>query len=238
MLALARPAHKSNTPKGAQPIGLALPIQSARGQFIRLVGERKQSYFPVMKTCEAEILVAPGYKGADPRHWQARWADKISTASLVEMGDWHKPVFEDWKANLVARVNQAQKPVLFIAHSIAVHVIVRAAPEFTVPIAGAFFVSPPDVENPAIRPKHLMTFGPASCEPLTFPSATLASRNDHFCSYEVAEDMAAAWGSLFVDAGQSGHINTESGHGPWPEGLMVFARFLAKIKRKDENDGS
>jgi hypothetical protein len=29
-----------------------------------------------------------------------------------------------------------------------------------------------------------------------------------------------------IDAGESGHINAESGHGPWPEGIMVFAHFL------------
>jgi predicted alpha/beta hydrolase family esterase len=95
---------------------------------------------------------------------------------------------------------------------------------------GAFLVAPPDVENPAIRPRHLMTFGPAPREPLPFPSITIASRNDHFCSFEVAEDMAASWGSLFIDAGASGHLNGESGHGPWPEGLMVFSKFMNNLK--------
>ncbi|MCB1459938.1 MAG: alpha/beta hydrolase, partial [Nitratireductor sp.] len=25
------------------------------------------------------------------------------------------------------------------------------------------------------------------------------------------------------------HINAESGHGPWPEGLMVFAKFMGRL---------
>jgi hypothetical protein len=58
---------------------------------------------------------------------------------------------------------------------------------------------------------------------------TIASRNDPFCDYAKADDMAAAWGSLLVDAGMSGHLNHESGHGPWPEGLMMFSRFLARL---------
>ena len=60
-----------------------------------------------------------------------------------------------------------------------------------------------------------MTFGPYPRDPLPFPSIVIASRNDPFCDFDVAEDIAAAWGSLFIDAGQAGHLNSESGYGPW-----------------------
>jgi predicted alpha/beta hydrolase family esterase len=33
-----------------------------------------------------------------------------------------------------------------------------------------------------------------------------------------------------IDAGEAGHINADSGHGPWPEGTMVFAKFLSQLK--------
>ena len=183
-----------------------------------------------MKTSDAEILIVPGYKGSNEDHWQTRWERNITSARRVQMGDWHKPVFEDWKANLVAAVEDTTKPIILVGHSIGSQVIVQAAKEFQKPVKGALLVAPPDVENPDIRPKHLLTFGPASTDPLPFPSVTIASRNDHFCAFEKAEDMAASWGSLFKDAGESGHINHESGHGPWPEGLMVFSRFLKQIE--------
>ncbi len=183
-----------------------------------------------MKTSEADILIVPGYKGANEDHWQSRWERNITSARRVEMGDWHKPVFEDWKQNLIDAVSDTTKPVILVGHSIGSQVIVQAASEFNRPVKGALLVAPPDVENHDIRPKHLLTFGPAPTAPLPFPSVTIASRNDHFCSFEKAEDMAANWGSLFMDAGESGHINHESGHGPWPEGLMVFSRFLKQIK--------
>ena len=183
-----------------------------------------------MKTTDAEILIVPGYKGSGPDHWQTRWETKLSAARRVAMGDWHKPVFEDWKQNLIDAVDAAEKPVVLVGHSIGSQVIVHAANAFSRPVAGAFLVAPPDVENPAIRPRHLLTFGPARTDPLPFPSLTVASRNDEFCSFEVAERMAADWGSLFLDAGESGHINAESGHGPWPEGLMVFSKFMNHLK--------
>lgn len=187
-------------------------------------------HLPPMKTSDAEILIVPGYKGANEDHWQSRWERNITSARRVQMGDWHKPVFEDWKANLISAVKAAKKPVFLVGHSIGSQVIVQSAKEFDHPVKGALLVAPPDVENPDIKPRHLMTFGPASRDPLPFPSVTIASRNDHFCAFEKAEDMAAAWGSLFMDAGESGHINHESGHGPWPEGLMVFSRFLKQIE--------
>lgn len=182
-----------------------------------------------MKTSQATILMVPGYKGSGENHWQTRWENNLKSATRVQMGDWHKPVFEEWRQNLIDAVKSAVKPVVIIGHSIGAQVIVHASDEFEGKVAGAFLVAPPDVENASIRPRHLLTFGPYSRQPLAFPSFTIASRNDQFCSYEKAEEMAASWGSFLVDAGQSGHIDDASGHGTWPEGLMVFSKFMSRI---------
>lgn len=182
-----------------------------------------------MKASEAEILMVPGYTNSGPGHWQTRWQDKLSTARRVEQAEWSKPVREDWTREIADAVNAAAQPVVLVAHSLGVAAAVQAVSRFEKPVAGAFFVAPPDVANASIRPRHLMTFGPYPREPLPFPSVVVASRNDPFCGIDVAEDIAGAWGSLFVDAGEAGHLNTESGHGPWPEGLLVFARFLSRL---------
>ena len=84
-----------------------------------------------MKTTETEILIVPGYKGSDDNHWQTRWERKLTSARRVQMGDWHKPVFEDWKANLLEAVAKAEKPVILVGHSIGSQVIVQAAKEFS-----------------------------------------------------------------------------------------------------------
>lgn len=182
-----------------------------------------------MKVKDADIIIVPGYTNSGPDHWQSRWQAKLSTARRVEQAEWSKPVREDWVANVAAAVNEAERPVVLVAHSLGVAAVVQAIGEFRKPVAGAFLVAPPDVANPAIRPKHLMTFGPYPREPLPFPSIVIASRDDSFCDFAVAEDIAAAWGSLFIDAGNSGHINAASGHGPWPEGSLTFARFLSRL---------
>lgn len=182
-----------------------------------------------MKAADADILIIPGYTNSGPDHWQSRWQARISTARRVEQEQWSKPVREDWVARIAAAVNEAERPVVLVGHSLGVASAVLAVPQFRRPVAGAFFVAPPDVANPKVRPKHLMTFGPYPRDPLPFPSLVIASRNDAFCAFDVAEDIAAAWGSQFLDAGDAGHINAASGFGPWPEGSLTFARFLKRL---------
>lgn len=183
-----------------------------------------------MKVSEAEILIVPGYTNSGPDHWQSRWEKRMSTARRIEQAEWSKPVREDWVARIIEEVNAASKPVVLVAHSLGVPTVLHAVPYIGHRVAGGFFVAPPDVANETIRPKHLMTFGPYPMERLPFPSITVASRNDPFGTYEHAEEITKAWGSMLMDAGESGHLNAESGHGPWPEGGMVFAQFLAQLQ--------
>jgi hypothetical protein len=183
-----------------------------------------------MRANEAEILIVPGYTNAGPEHWQSRWQSKLSTARRVEQHEWAKPVRDDWAARIAEEVNRSASPVVLVAHSLGVAAAIHAIPQMTGRVAGGFFVAPPDVANPAIRPKHLMSFGPYRRDPLPFPSIVVASRNDPYSDFEQADDIAAAWGSLLIDAGEAGHINVESGHGPWPEGSMVFAKFLSHLR--------
>lgn len=184
---------------------------------------------PPMKVKDADILIIPGYTNSGPAHWQSRWQAKLSTARRIENVDWVKPMREEWTQAVARCVNEAVRPVVLVAHSLGIPAAIHAIGRFEKPVAGAFLVAPPDVANEEIRPRHLMTFGPYPREPLPFPSVTVASRNDPYCRFEVAEDIAAAWGSLFIDAGEAGHINADAGYGPWPEGSMVFAQFLSRL---------
>jgi predicted alpha/beta hydrolase family esterase len=186
-----------------------------------------------MKIRDANILIIPGYTGSEPDHWQSRWQAKFPNATRVEQDDWHKPVLADWKVNVLITLDTLPDAVVVVAHSLGCSTFVKAMADGSAEqrgkIKGAFLVAPPDVENTAIRPKHLQTFGPSPTDPLPFPSVVIASQDDAFCAYEKASDMANCWGSQLIDARESGHINAKSGHGPWPDGLMVFANFMTKL---------
>ena len=86
-----------------------------------------------------------------------------------------KAVREDWVKRLIDDVNASTKPVVIVAHSLGVATALHALPHVEKKIAGAFLVAPPEVTNPKIRPKHLMTFGPYPREPLPFPSLVVAA---------------------------------------------------------------
>lgn len=188
-----------------------------------------------MKASEADILFIPGHGKCGPEHWQSRWQAKLATARRVDQHAWRSPVREHWVDAISEAVDAATKPVVLVAHSLGIPAALHALPNCRGKVAGAFFVSPPDLEQPGQLPDglsldKLRAFGPYPRDPLPFPSITIASRNDPHGSYEHAGDVANAWGSLLVDAGNSGHIDAASGHGPWPEGTMVFARYLSRLK--------
>ena len=183
-----------------------------------------------MRTSDSDILFIPGLSGSGPDHWQTRWETKLSTARRVEQDDWEHPDAAAWPARIVEVVSATTRPVVVVAHSLGVIALVQAAPRLPEGLVrGAFLVGPADVEEPGLKPESLEAFAPIPRDPLPFPSVLVGSRTDPFCSYERAEDLAYAWGSVLVDAGEAGHINTESGFGPWPEGLMRFAGFLRQL---------
>jgi predicted alpha/beta hydrolase family esterase len=183
-----------------------------------------------MRTSDCDILIIPGYENSGPDHWQTRWERQLSSARRVEQASWDKPKREHWVGRIVSEVGRAKRPVVLVAHSLGVVAAAHAAALLKPGmVRGGFFVGLPDVERPDFIPDVALDFAPIPLDPLPFPSVLVASRTDPHCSYERAEDIAFAWGSAIVDAGDSGHLNDASGHGPWPEGLMRFAGFLKRL---------
>jgi predicted alpha/beta hydrolase family esterase len=182
-----------------------------------------------MKVKEADILIVPDHGGSGPEHWQTRWQQRLSTARRVEQTDRDRPDRAGWTRRIADAVNGAERPVVLVAHSLGVAAAVHAVPDFRQAVAGAFLVAPPDLEAAGPMQKMRREFGPYPREPLPFPSLLVASRNDPWCDIAVAEDIAGAWGSLFIDAGEAGRIDGDAGYGPWPEGSMAFAGFLSRL---------
>jgi predicted alpha/beta hydrolase family esterase len=187
-----------------------------------------------MRASEAEILVIPGLGGSGPDHWQSRWEAKIPAVRRVVQADWEKPELAAWRDRIVEDVERVARPVILVAHSLGVLAAVHAAPflakgESSGKVKGGFLVAPPSVEVlaelDALDPAFLTVPG----EPLPFPSLVIASRDDPYSSFAQSEALARKLGAELIDAGFSGHINSESGHGPWPEGLMRFAGLLKTL---------
>jgi serine hydrolase len=187
-----------------------------------------------MRASEADILVIPGLGGSGPDHWQSRWEAKIPAVRRVVQADWEKPRLVAWRDRIVKEVAREARPVVLVAHSLGVLAAVHAASflakgESSGKVKGGFLVAPPSVEVLAGLDALDPAFLTLSRQPLPFPALMIASRNDPFSSFAESEVLARTLGAELIDAGSSGHINSESGHGPWPEGLMRFAGFLKTL---------
>jgi predicted alpha/beta hydrolase family esterase len=182
-----------------------------------------------MKTSQADILIQPGLNGPDDDLWLARWEAKLATARIIAQADWHAPRAPDWTISIQEAVAQASRPVILVGHGIGCHALAHAAVGFDPGrVAGAFLVAPVDPEAPEALAGN-RDFGADAPAPLPFPSVAISARNDPHCTQERARAFAKAWGAEFVDAGESGAIDSAAGFGPWPEGLMRFAGFLKAI---------
>ncbi|MCI4678405.1 alpha/beta hydrolase [Rhodoblastus acidophilus] len=188
-----------------------------------------------MRVSDLDILIVPGLGGSGPDHWQSRWAQKLSTARLVEQDDWVNPARDAWVAAILREIDAAARPVALVGHSLGSLAAASAIAETPAreKIAAAFLVAPPDPDaeklppgliDPAFKEKAPQTA-------LGVPGVLVASRNDSFADYAFAEQLAQQWGLDLADAGEAGHINAESGHGPWPEGLMRLAGLFSRLSR-------
>jgi predicted alpha/beta hydrolase family esterase len=182
-----------------------------------------------MRTAEADIVLVAGLHGVTPDHWLARWAGRLKTAHLVQQADWSRPNRPDWLLAFRQAAAIGNRPLIVVGHGLGATTIIAALPQAPRSIAGAFFVAPATdrsiLANAAIDP----TFAPVPLAPLPFPAHVLASSNDPYCALADAQALASAWGASFADIGELGHVDPASGHGPWPEGLMSFGGFLARL---------
>ncbi|MBV8851030.1 MAG: serine hydrolase family protein [Methylobacteriaceae bacterium] len=182
-----------------------------------------------MRTSEADLLVIPDRGGSGPDHWQTRWEQKLSTARRIEQRDWNNPQREEWVPVIASAIKEATRPVVLIAHSLGAVAAIHAARETAPWIKGAFLVAAPSEERLASVAEADPAFRPFPRDKLPFPSVLVASRDDPYSDFAQSEALARAWDAKLVDAGAAGHINAESGHGPWPEGLLQFAAFMKRI---------
>ena len=182
-----------------------------------------------MKIADVDILIAPGLGNSPADHWQRRWGRRMTNARFIEQENWDQPVLADWIARIHQEILFSTRPVVLIGHSLATAAIVLAARTLAdTKVRGAFLVSPPDFAADTI-PTEVKPFAPPT-DPLPFPSMVVASTTDPLVTVDRARGFAADWGSDFMLAGDAGHINAASGHGPWPEGLLQFAELMKRLK--------
>ncbi|HKT84890.1 MAG TPA: alpha/beta hydrolase [Novosphingobium sp.] len=171
------------------------------------------------------ILTVPGLNSSGPAHWQSLWEKSREDCVRAELGTWSRPHRNTWVAKLSHAITAARRPVILCAHSLGCLAVawwsLLEGQGRDGPVAGALLVAPPDCDRRRL-PEPLVQFQPVPRTALPFPSIVAASRNDPYAEIGFARELAAQWGSSFVDVGMLGHINAASDIGDWPfgEGLL------------------
>ncbi|MES2584207.1 MAG: alpha/beta fold hydrolase [Pseudomonadota bacterium] len=177
----------------------------------------------------ATILTLPGWQNSGPDHWQSRW-EILYGDQRVQQHDWMTPLRGDWMAQLEEAVLAAPPgPVVLAAHSLGCILTAAWASHSrnAQRVVGALLVAPGDSEREELR--AVLKSWHIPLQRLPFRSILLNSLDDPYCSRGRAKQIASAWGSEFVDYGNKGHINAESGLGDWPEGRALLNQLLPVI---------
>jgi predicted alpha/beta hydrolase family esterase len=172
-------------------------------------------------TFNSKIFIIPGLNNSGDQHWQTLWEKKYNF-TRVNQEDWDTPSREEWVErveNTLGKTNSDN--IILVCHSLACSTVAFWSAKYKRKIKGALFVAPSDTEAP-IYPPGTTGFMPMPLNRLHFPSITITSSDDHYVSLDRAKIFTNAWGSKLIDIGKAGHINTNSGHGEWPEGLQYL----------------
>lgn len=169
-------------------------------------------------------LIVPGLNGSGPAHWQSWFETLLPEARRVDQDDWTSADLTRWRDRVHRHIDGSPGRVLLVAHSFGCLAGMAAAARSTDRIAGALLVAPADPRK----------FGASHLLPrahLGFPSIVVASSNDPWVSLATARHWAGRWASRFINVGEKGHINVDSGFGPWPEGFELYESLAASCRQ-------
>ena len=181
-----------------------------------------------MNATENIFLVIPGLGGSGTEHWQSLWESKYENFQRIEQTNWNYPVCSQWIENIEKAVaSNSSKNIFFVAHSLGCIAVANWAAQSKYKVVGALLVAPPDLEIIQLQ-NVVVGFNPVQLRQLLFQSILVASSNDKFANISKAWQYARFWGSQFVNIGNKGHINAESGFGDWPDGFKLLNQLVEK----------
>lgn len=180
------------------------------------------------------VLIIPGLRNSGHGHWQSWLQTQYRGAKRVEQANWSHPDVQAWSERIDATL--ARAPVhtqwiavahsfgcLALAHHLARHRGSRA--RTTGGIRAALMVAPAD-------PIKFGVTAQLPKEGLGIPATLIGSENDPWMPLERAHEWASLWGAGFQNLGEVGHINTESGFGPWPLARYKVDQMIRHIQRQ------
>ena len=185
-----------------------------------------------MNQPQPTIVIVPGLRDHVPDHWQTLLGEQLPGSVTVPRMAMNKLSCAAWVHQIDRTLAAVDGPVILVAHSGGVMMVVHWATQHRRPIHGALLATPADLESPL--PEGYPTLEtlqqggwlPVPRERLPFPSIVTASTNDPLARYGRVARYARDWGGRLVNIGTVGHLNPAAGFGEWPQALE-FIRELS-----------
>ena len=162
-----------------------------------------------------KILLVPGLHNSGPDHWQSRWHQQFPQWQRMVGLPWDQPDLTVWSAKLASKLRSRRSRVHLVAHSFGALTAIAAARLQPDKVSSLLIVAPAD-------PSRLGIPDEALAGSIKVSAQLVASRNDPWMSFERAEYWSRQWQVPLFDAGDVGHINAQSGHGDWCQGLDLL----------------
>ncbi len=179
---------------------------------------------------DIRLLHVPGGGNSGPDHWHTHWERTDPRCERVMQSDWIDGTRQDWVATLDRHVRASQVPTVLVAHSLGNLAVAHWAAEQADdlgPVIAGMLVAPVDVDSERLDPASIyVRFRPLPMARLPFPSTLVASSDDPWLSIERAAELAAAWGSTFVDLGPQQHLGSECLLETWPVGRGLVEQLI------------
>ena len=169
-----------------------------------------------MSAPQPRLLILPGLNGSGRDHWQTWLAHRHPGSVCLQMADWSDTRLSAWVTQIDATLAAwPGQQWLVVAHSFGCLALAQwAAVADRSRVRSALLVAPANPARFGIAPGQL-------ARRLPMPAQVVTSRSDPWFSASGAQQLAEHWGASVFDAGQAGHINPASGHGPWPLGAQL-----------------
>lgn len=176
-----------------------------------------------LDVAQLDVVLVPGLRDSGATHWQTEWNTRFPDWLRVSQSRWDVADLDSWIDAIERSLAFCSRPALLVAHSFGALASAVLAERQSAQIAAAFLVAPADPARFSLQDRLPTAL-------LSVPSTLIASRNDPWLRFETAGYWAQRWGSRLHDQGLAGHINADSGFGPWPQGLEWLAELIDQIR--------
>lgn len=188
-------------------------------------------------------IIVPGVGGSDYDHWQSWLQRQLMSCSRVQQQDWNYPLLSHWIRNFVQTVALVESPIQVVAHSFGCLTTVAAIqqhPELAKKINKLILVAPANPsrfgENGFARDSVSDYAAYFHQIQLKIPTDLIISENDPWLDFEDAKALSKSWNIRPINLGRVGHINVESGFGPFPEiyDYLISEKINSYISKSDD----